>query len=129
MSYLKTKAALETHLQGVAADRAVFFDHPHTPAHEDAYIASVFIPGKSKTVLLGPDLPKEHRGSLKLTVHETTDHGAMIEIDALCTHFKHGQVLVFDGHEVHLEKVEVGPNKTTLTHTNIPVTISWRCYF
>jgi len=129
MSYLKTKAALETHLQDVLGESAIFFDHPHTPIQGEAYFVASFNPGKSKTVLLGPDLPKEHRGFFKIVVFESASHAAMSAIDALCLHFKHGQILIFEGHEVHLEGGEVGQNKPSLKHTNIPVTISWRCYF
>ncbi|OUR76606.1 hypothetical protein A9Q83_13620 [Alphaproteobacteria bacterium 46_93_T64] len=129
MSYLKIKAALETHLQVFGADNIVFGSVKHTLKNGQSYLAPTFIPGKVKTVLLGPKMPKERTGFFQINVHEISDHAGITKVDALCAHFEQGQLLNFDGLDVHLGKTELKTDKSNLNHTNIPMTIAWRSYF
>jgi len=129
MSYRKIQAALTAHLQAFGAANLVFASSAHHPRHGSPYLVASFLPGKVKTVLLGPDAPKERRGFLQLNIHEVSNAAAMDQLDRLIIHFAHGLTLTFEGQTVQLATSEAGADRGTLTSTNIPLIIGWRSYF
>lgn len=129
MSYRKIQGALDTHLQTFSSADVVFSSHPFAPKTGQDFVVAQFIPGRARTVLLGPVMPAEYRGLYQIDIRGLDVVAALDQVDQLRGHFIKGLVLSFEGLDVILEQSEAGPNRGNLKHTNIPLTIHWRSYF
>ena len=129
MSYRKIEAALESHLQSLGLDNLVFAASRYKPKSGERYLVCNFLPGKVRRVLLGAETPQERRGFFQLNIHEIRHNGAMTRLDQRSAHFQSGLVLGFEGISVFVGTSEAGPDRGTLNHSNIPLSIRWRSYF
>ncbi|MCG8492843.1 MAG: phage tail terminator-like protein [Sneathiellales bacterium] len=129
MSYQKIQAALDTHLQAYSGADLIFPSTLYMPRHGREFVAAEFIPGTVKTVFLGAESEKEHRGLYKLWVRSPSFQSALRLVDQLRAHFLPGQSLIFDGLKVFTETSEVEKGKGSLKFTNFPLVIQWRSYF
>jgi len=129
MSYQKIRGALDTHLQDMGSSLLVFPSSTHHPKYGQPFISARLKPGRVRSILLGLGMPREHQGTYQIDVYEGDIHSASDEIDELCSHFSVGLVLTFDGLNVTVLKAELGPEKSNLKHSKIPLFISWRCHF
>ena len=129
MSYSKIQAALDTHLQTYPGPVKVFPSTGHRLRHSEAFLASELIPGQVRTVFLGVDTQKEHRGQYRIYVRCPDIQSALSQIDGLRGHFPAGMELAFEDVSLRIDKAESIPNKGGLKFTNVPLSIYWRSYF
>jgi Bacteriophage related domain of unknown function len=129
MSYRKIQAALETQLNGYTGSIVIAQSDMHKPKPGQSFSLVRFLPGKSKNILIGSNVPQVHMGVYQIDIHDESEVAALTSIDKFRALFPAGKTLTFEGLDVSITKSNLSQDRRRLSHIRYSLDILWRSYF